>query len=164
MPNRFTFLSRRGKISRRSPFGDQPYGKQGFIKAASDCHKIFESYYDANKHCFISILKEIGLGIGLDYGLVQVVQIGGEVTVVGTPVVYACRMGGAEARHTYINQPAFEQLFEKYSAIFDFDPREIDIKPEGKTLAYSVEPNGKEHKPSLPEWCTSKASKKKNSN
>lgn len=124
------------------------------IKAASDCHRIFAAHYEANKRCFISILKDIGLGIGVDYGQVQIVQIGGDFTVVGTPVVYACRMGGAEARHTYINQPAFEQLFEKYSAVFDFESREIEIKHEGATLAYNVELNGKPYSPALPEWGT----------
>ena len=115
------------------------------LKAAHDCHKVFANHYSINKHCFISILKEIGLGIGIDYGEVQMVQIGGDFTVVGTPVVYACRMGGGEAGQTLINQPAFEKLFDVYSAISDFEEREVTIKHEGKTIAYSVELNGKMH-------------------
>ena len=67
-------------------------------------------------------------------------------------MVYACRMGGAEAQHTYLNQPAFEQLFEKYSSGCDFDECEIEIKHEGKTLAYSVELNGKGYSPETPTW------------
>jgi class 3 adenylate cyclase len=128
------------------------------LKAASACHDEFVSHYESHKHCFVSVLREIGLGIGLDYGWVQVVQLGGDFTVVGTPVVYACRMGGADAGHTYVNQPAFEQLFERYSAICDFDKCEIDIKHEGRTLAYSVQLNGKEHEPTLPDWNGSKES------
>jgi class 3 adenylate cyclase len=122
------------------------------LKAANDCHEVFAEHYASNKHCFTSILKDIGLGIGIDYGEVQIVQIGGDFTVVGTPVVYACRMGGADAGHTYLNQPAFEKLFESYSAICDFDECEITIKHEGKTLAYGVELNGKGYEPDLPEW------------
>lgn len=122
------------------------------LKAAHNCHKVFQNHYAANKHCFTSILKEIGLGIGIDHGEVQLVQIGGDFTVVGTPVVYACRMGGAEAGHTYLNQPAFEKLFEAYSAICDFEECEITIKHEGKTLAYGVELNGKRFDPAPPEW------------
>lgn len=122
------------------------------LKAAHNCHRLFEEHYNANKHCFTSILKDIGLGIGIDYGEVQLVQIGADFTVVGTPVVYACRMGGAEAGHTYINQPAFEKLFESYSAICDFDECEITIKHEGRTLAYGVELNGKEFDAEAPEW------------
>lgn len=122
------------------------------LKAAHDCHAVFAEHYRRNKHCFTSILKDIGLGIGIDYGEVQVVQIGGDFTVVGTPVVYACRMGGADAGHTYINQPAFEELFGSYSAVCDFDESEITIKHEGNTLAYSVQLNSKQFEPKLPEW------------
>ena len=122
------------------------------IQAASTCHKIFAAHYEANKNCFISVLKDIGLGIGLDYGEVQVVQIGSDFTVVGTPVVYACRMGGAEAKCTYANQPAYEQLFERYSAICDFDDTEIDIKHEGNTQAYRIRLNGKLYTAQQPDW------------
>jgi class 3 adenylate cyclase len=122
------------------------------LKAANSCHRIFAEHYEKNKHCFISVLLGTGLGIGIDYGPVQIVQIGGDFTVVGTPVVYACRMGGADAQHTYLNQPAFEQLFEKYSSVCDFDRCEIDIKHEGKTLAYCAELNGKSYSPAIPPW------------
>ncbi len=84
-------------------------------------------------------------------------QIGADFTVVGTPVVYACRMGGADAGQTYINQPAFEKLFGSYSAVCDFEEGEITIKHEGKTLAYSVELNGKEFEPKLPDWTKEEA-------
>ncbi len=122
------------------------------LQAAHDCHRIFTDHYRASKHCFTSILQDIGLGIGVDYGEVQIVQIGGDFSVVGTPVVYACRMGGADAGHTYINQPAFEELFDAYSAICDFDEHEITIKHEGKTLAYGVQLNGKQYEPKAPNW------------
>jgi class 3 adenylate cyclase len=122
------------------------------LRAAHDCHRIFTDHYRTNKHCFTSILQDIGLGIGVDYGEVQIVQIGGDFSVVGTPVVYACRMGGADAGHTYINQPAYEELFEAYSAICDFDEHEITIKREGKTLAYGVQLNGKQYDPKAPHW------------
>jgi adenylate cyclase len=125
------------------------------LRVAAACHEAFASHYDKHKHCFVSILKDTGLGIGVDYGQVQIVQLGGDFTVVGTPVVYACRMGGAEARHTYLNQPAFEQLFERYSSVCDFDSCEIDIKHEGLTLAYSAELNGKTYSAKLPDWCIS---------
>jgi hypothetical protein len=62
-------------------------------------------------------------------------------------------MGGAKARHTYLNQPAFERLFERYSAVCDFDSCEIDIKHEGLTLAYCAELNGKTYSAKLPDWC-----------
>lgn len=122
------------------------------MRAANSCHEVFTNLYRNSRHCFVSILKEIGLGVGIDYGNVQIVQIGGDFTVVGTPVVYACRMGSAEPGRTYVNQPAFEMLFDRYSAVCDFDPQELPIKHEGKTLAYSVEFNGKVFNPAAPVW------------
>jgi Adenylate cyclase, family 3 (some proteins contain HAMP domain) len=122
------------------------------ITAANTCHRVFNDLYHTSKHCFVSILQDIGLGVGIDFGEVQIVQIGGDFTVVGTPVVYACRMGGAEAGQTFVNQPAYEVLFERYSAFCDFEPRDIEIKHEGRTLAYGVKFNGKTFTPRLPEW------------
>lgn len=121
------------------------------VNTAINCHKIFKTIYEVNRKCFMAVLKDAGLGIGIDYGDVQIVEIGGEFTVVGTPVVYACRMSGAPAYQTLVNQPGYEQLFEKYSA-FDFEESEIDIKHEGMTIAYKVSQNGKSYTPSNPSW------------
>ncbi len=102
----------------------------------------------------VRLLREphIGLGIGLDYGNIQMVQIGGEFTVVGTPVVYASRMAGAEAGQMYLNEPAYEKIFEQYSAHCDFDECDIEIKHEGNILAYRARLNGKTFEPAVPEW------------
>lgn len=123
------------------------------INAATMCHVAFNEIYKAHRSCFMAVLKDAGLGIGVDYGDVQIVEIGGEFTVVGTPVVYACRMSGAPAYQTLVNQPAYEQLFEKY-ANFDFEESEIEIKHEGKTIAYKVSQNGKSFNPEEPAWLT----------
>jgi len=121
------------------------------LSASAQCHARFFEHYQRNRAAFTSVLLDTGLGIGIDYGKTQIVEIGGEFTVVGAPVVYACRMSSAEAGQTYVNQPAFDQLFQRYAA-FDFAETELMIKHEGRTLAYSVRPNGKEFTPSLPEW------------
>jgi class 3 adenylate cyclase len=122
------------------------------IKSASECHEVFASVYKEHRRCFAAVLKDTGLGIGLDYGTVQLVQIGGDFTVVGTPVVYACRMSGATAGSTYANEPAFELLFHEFSEYCDFEETEIDIKHEGKTLAHRARLNGKPYDFRLPEW------------
>jgi class 3 adenylate cyclase len=122
------------------------------LRAASECHEVFSSVYKAHRHCFSAVLTDTGLGIGLDYGAVQLVQIGGDFTVVGTPVVYACRMSGATAGRTFVNQPAFEQLFELFSEYCDFEETELEIKHEGKTLAHKARLNGKRYEHLQPEW------------
>jgi class 3 adenylate cyclase len=121
------------------------------LHAAEQCHLAFAKHYENHRSTFSSVMLDTGLGIGIDYGAIHIVQIGGEFTVVGAPVVYACRMAGAEAGHTYVNQSAYDQLFSRYAA-FDFIRTDIMIKHEGRTLAYAARPNGKLFSPKLPGW------------
>lgn len=121
------------------------------IDSAARCHALFAEHYRRSRASFKTVMLDTGLGIGIDYGTAQIVEIAGEFTVVGEPVVYACRMASAEAGHTYLNQPAFDRMFPRYAA-FDFVETELMIKHEGRTVAYSVRPNGKAFEPQVPEW------------
>ena len=127
------------------------------LRAATQAHQLFKTHYDSNRNCFVAVLRDTGLGIGIDYGLVNVVHIGSEFTVVGTPVVYACRMAGAMAGMTYVNQPAYEKIAEKYSAIASLVTTEIDVKNEGSMLAYSAALNAKPFDAAQPDWLTETA-------
>jgi class 3 adenylate cyclase len=70
------------------------------IATADKCHAAFARHYRTFRKSFTSVLTEIGLGIGIDYGSVHLVQLGRGLTVVGTAVVYACRLSGAPAGGT----------------------------------------------------------------
>jgi len=122
------------------------------ITAAAQCHEAFRRIYRDFRKSFNSVLTDVGLGIGIDYGLINIVQMAGGLTVVGAPVVYACRMAGGPAEKTLLNQPAFEKISEKFSANVFIRETEIDIKHEGRTLAYEVCPNGSVFQPSKPNW------------
>lgn len=124
-------------------FYSGPDAGYSVVAAADAAHKLFEIHYNANRKCFVSIIKDVGLGIGVDHGTVNLVQVGDGLTVVGTPVVYACRMGAAPAGTTLLNQPAYEQIFEHFSEACTFREAELDVKHEGCHLAYSVNLNGK---------------------
>ena len=123
------------------------------VAAAGECHRAFARHYAKSRDVFKSVLLETGLGIGIDYGDVHLARVSG-LTVVGAPVVYACRMANAPANETLVNQPAFEALRQRYNAKLLFEERSTDIKSEGKTLAYSVRLN--ERAPALacaePSW------------
>jgi hypothetical protein len=95
----------------------------------------------------------VGLGSGIDYGKVHLVRMAGSLTIVGQPVVYACRLGGAPAGKIFLNQPAFEQITEKYSHITTISEVSIDIKSEGALICYEAKLLEKNYTPSLPEWC-----------
>lgn len=122
------------------------------VKAADECHEAFRSHYLANRRCFTAILNDTGLGIGIDYGKVRLVRVRGELTVVGTPVVYACRLGDAEAGQTLLNQPAYEQLFDTYGAYCRIDETRLHFKHEGEVTAYSVRLNEKARACKPPVW------------
>lgn len=109
------------------------------IKSARECHDIFDKYYNDSRDCFNIFIKDVGLGIGIDYGSVTLVNNGNELTVVGIPVVYACRMSGAKAGDTLLNQPAKEEIERLYENSIKIIETEIDIKNEGQALAYKVE-------------------------
>ncbi len=122
------------------------------LKAAEDCHKAFNVHYKANRHCFMTVLNEVGLGIGIDCGKAYLANINNDLTIVGSPVVYACRMSGAKYGETLLNQPAFELLGEKYSEYCEFTETELELKHEGRVLAYQVKFHHKPLDISPPNW------------
>lgn len=122
------------------------------IKTADQCHDAFSRRYKEFRSSFTTVLTSVGLGIGIDYGPAHLVQMAGGLTVVGAPVVYACRMGGAPAGTTLLNQPAYERISEKFSSYCFLRETELDFKHEGSTLAYSVELSKNTYQPAVPEW------------
>jgi class 3 adenylate cyclase len=122
------------------------------VSSAMRCHQIFHEHYLKHRSSFISVLQDTGIGVGIDYGKLSLVQVSGHLTVVGPPVVYACRLGGAPAGSTLINQPAYEILSEAYGLNLHFEETSHDIKHEGRVLAYRAELTPKIFEPSTPEW------------
>lgn len=122
------------------------------IKAASECHLIFKEHYDNSKDCFNVFIKDVGLGIGIDYGNVTLVNTQSELTVVGVPVVYACRFSGAKAGETLLNQPAREEVMKQCPHLASFRESEINIKNEGIALGYNVSLNETAFNLNNPNW------------
>ena len=122
------------------------------IKAAHACHDAFRARYKEFRSSFTTVLTNVGLGIGIDHGPAHLVQMAGGLTVVGAPVVYACRMGGAPAGMTLLNQPAYEQISRQFSHYCFLRETELDFKHEGSTLAYAVELSKVAYDPAKPDW------------
>ncbi|MBI2989007.1 MAG: hypothetical protein HYY45_19770 [Deltaproteobacteria bacterium] len=122
------------------------------ISAADKCHAAFKQLYQEFRKSFISVLTDIGLGIGIDHGIVHLVQMGGGLTVVGGPVVYACRLSGAPPNVTLVNQPAYEIISDRFGGYCFATETEIEIKHEGSMLAYDVRLNRRDYKPAVPDW------------
>lgn len=130
------------------------------IKAADECHNCFSMHYRAKRNCFKSILMDVGLGIGIDYGKSHLVKVQDGLTVIGTPVVYACRMSGAKAGQTLLNQPAYEVTSQRFGKYINFQESEIDMEHEGRTLAYVATLSEKTYEPKLPDWLSPSVSPK----
>jgi class 3 adenylate cyclase len=107
---------------------------QRCCKTAQSCHDFFSVYYKENRSKFKISLKT-GLGIGIDYGAAKLVRVNDEPTIVGVPVVYACRLSSAPSGHTYLNQSAFQILKGRDIRINEVD---VEIKNQGIVTIYDL--------------------------
>lgn len=122
------------------------------LRAARDAHSLFIDHYAKNQHHFDVVKDDIGLGIGIDYGEATLTSINDDLTVVGKPVVYACRLSSAPCNATYVNQSARNELMSKYPAHIDIDNRILDIKHQDRIRIYSVHIRDNSYEPALPDW------------
>jgi class 3 adenylate cyclase len=122
--------------------------------AAGRCHESFRAIYDRYRGAFTSVLSDTGLGVGVDYGLVNFVRIADGFTVVGPPVVYACRMAGGRPYQTLANQPAFAVLAEELDGCLESSEVVLRLKNEGDTICHSIRLRDAPPPPRRPDWET----------
>jgi class 3 adenylate cyclase len=120
------------------------------VAAAIESHERFADHYRQYRSSFdvVLSLRNVGLGIGIDYGDVQFVDAGPDLTIVGKPVVYACRLAATRAGTTLLNQRAYEMVVERWSDAYVLREDEIEIKNEGWVVAYQASFN--QHRPRMP--------------
>lgn len=122
------------------------------LLCAESCHKIFQTIYAKHYDKFSAVRADVGLGIGVDVGETYLTFVNNEPTVIGTPVVYACRLSGAPCNTTYINQQVYEVIKQEYPDYFEVTPSEIEFKGQGLMRVYKCV-SSKELDPiPLPEW------------
>jgi class 3 adenylate cyclase len=125
------------------------------VAAAHEAHLVFAKRYKQHRRSFFTILADVGLGIGIDYGNVRFMRIAGDLTVVGAPVVYATRMSNAPAGKSILNQPAYEKIASHYRTFCSLSETEMDIKHEGRVIAYEVSLKKHSFAPADPPWLPS---------
>lgn len=126
------------------------------ISAAHEAHLVFRKRYKQHRSSFFTVLTEIGLGIGIDYGNIRFMRIAGDLTVVGAPVVNAARLSSAPVGKTVLNQQAHERIASHYAAYCSTSEMELDIKHQGWVLVHEVKLKKLSFVPSDPPWLDSK--------
>lgn len=133
------------------------------LLCAESCHKIFQTIYVKHHDKFSAVRADVGLGIGVDVGDTYLTFVNNEPTVIGTSVVYACRLSSAPSNMTYINQQVYEVIKQKYPEHFVVTPFETEFKGQGKMRVYKCV-SSKELDPiPLPDWATADIKDKKKS-
>lgn len=108
------------------------------IRTAMECHDIFFKHYNLHQDSFDVFIEDVGLGIGIEYGKVAIVTTDKELTIVGKPVVYACRYSGAKAGDTLLGVKAIQQITPDFINFVDFEQTSIFIKNEGNARVYKI--------------------------
>lgn len=108
------------------------------LMTAEKCHRIFKKRHDESLQSFHNPQWNAGLGIGISYGDVELVQEWERLTVVGRPVVYACRYGSCPADKTYLSQQAYSQVSTKYGAHIVVESVPLEIKNANPARAYDI--------------------------
>lgn len=124
------------------------------LKLADSCHHSFKEVYARHNDKFSVVRSDVGLGIGIDTGETYVTFVNNEPTVIGTSVVYACRLSSAPSNTTYVNQQIYEVIKNTYKDNFEITPCEIEFKGQGKMQVYKCVFSKELDPMPLPDWAT----------
>ena len=120
--------------------------------AARKAHHLFAEHYQNSRSTFDLVLRDTGLGIGIDYGDVNIIRLSDGLTAVGRPVVFACRYSSAKAGTTLVNQGAYEMMIAADAALeFDEVPKSIKNQ-QGDYVAYRPKNSPRSELIKEPEW------------
>lgn len=108
------------------------------VKTATQCHEAFDVLYQKEKHIFDIIMSEEGLGIGIDVGPISIKMITDDITIIGKPVVNACRLNSAPAGETLINNKANFLINQKYPTLIKTKESKLKYKHIGDIQVYQL--------------------------
>lgn len=122
-------------------FPDFYSGDEALINAVlcvADCKEIFDTVFNEYKNEFDLKDTITGIGAGIDVG--KVYAEGGDVeySVVGKPVVYACRFSSAPSNHVYLTENAKNFMDKINFGRFSLSETYIPIKHENNMKAFDI--------------------------
>lgn len=122
------------------------------LRMAQKAHQLFNEIYNQHRSSFSVVRYDAGLGIGVDYGDTFITVINDDYTVIGSPVVYACRLGSAPSGKTYFNQGVFDLVKAKYSESIIAHEIKCEFKHQGTMLAYELDSIDIDRNIKNPDW------------
>jgi class 3 adenylate cyclase len=121
------------------------------LRAAQRAHYAFREQYRQHRSSFSVVRKDAGIGVGIDFGTTTLTLIENDYSIVGNPVVHACRLSGAEAGETLINQNALTEL-QRLGKAFISEEKAVTSKSWGDMIGYNVSLDWKNIDLKLPKW------------
>lgn len=122
-------------------------------KTAIEAHELFSKIYKKYSDSFDLILSDVGLGIGIDFGKVYMYESPSELSIVGKPVVYACRFSSTKSYTTLNNQGALKEIKNCLKPEdFEVSKELIEIKNKGICQGYIIEIDYSKINFKLPDW------------
>jgi len=122
------------------------------LRAASCCHQIFVDHFDQYSEFFSVDMTQTGLGIGIDSGKISLTTINGDLSIVGAPVVYACRYSAAPAGKTFLTEDAYVIAKDIPGTSMHFAAVSVNIKHKGDFPAYEITSEGDFSSLQKPDW------------
>lgn len=122
------------------------------VKTSVNSHRIFLEHLAGYTEYFSMNLDQTGLGIGVDTGIISLTTINGDLSIVGKPVVYACRYSAAPAGKTYFTGKAYGMAMEILGSGLRFSSVNINVKHEGDATAYELVSGGENLNVQKPDW------------
>lgn len=104
------------------------------LKSAAECHERFADLYERSRSSFQIVLRDVGLGIGVDYGRVHFRMAGQELIAVGRPVVYACRLSSVDKDRTVLNEQAVDELLKSHADKVITNDLTMPVKHQGDCI------------------------------
>lgn len=108
------------------------------LYCANEVAQSFADYFRTKRSSFVSVPASAGFGAGIDYGEMTLLRVCGALTIVGQPVVYACRLSCAPAGRIFVNQPAHDALVA-YHGLLNTNEVIVPVKHEDDVIAYDMQ-------------------------
>lgn len=122
------------------------------VKACREAVDKFTQHYAQSRDYFTCLLADFGLSAGIDFGEVQLRLVEGAPSILGRPVVFACRLSSGPTGAVLVNQTAYDHLQESCPGGICFEDALLEIKQLGMISCYRVKKQDTAFQLKNPDW------------